>query len=157
MNTDIHSYETRNRDNLHYFPYNMEGASKRIRQSMPNLINLLPVDVRLKINSLYLKQFVSFYKSITIASYDANCTIPGCYYVVTTEAFVTISMHDARTPRWVADSTVPTLPPHEKLGFGFGLPGTCLFLDANIAGCRMPSVIDLRTAQVYCFAIFLTC
>ena len=33
----------------------------------------------LKITSLDLKQFVSFYKSITIASYDANCTIPGCY------------------------------------------------------------------------------
>ena len=79
MNTDIHSYETRNRDNLHYFPYNREGASKRIRHSMPNLINLLSADVRLKINSLDLKQFVSFYKSITIASYDANCTIPGCY------------------------------------------------------------------------------
>ena len=79
MNTDIHSYETRDRDNLHYFPYNREGASKRIRHSMPNLINLLSADVRLKINSLDLKQFVSFYKSITIASYDANCTIPGCY------------------------------------------------------------------------------
>ena len=79
MNTDIHSYETRNRDNVHYYPYNREGASKRIRHSMPNLINSLSANVRLKINSLDLKQFVSFYKSITIASYDANCTIPGCY------------------------------------------------------------------------------
>ena len=66
---------------VHYksFHYGGEGASKRIRHSMPNLINLLSADVRLKINSLDLKQFVSFYKSITIASYDANCTIPGCY------------------------------------------------------------------------------
>ena len=79
MNTDIHSYETRNRDNVHYFPYNRESASKRIRHSMPNLINSLSANVRLKMNSLDLKQFVSFYKSITIASYDANCTIPGCY------------------------------------------------------------------------------
>ena len=79
MNTDIHSYETRNRYNLYYLPYNREGASKRIRHSMPSLINLLSADVGLKINSLDLKQFVSFYKSITIASYDANCTITGCY------------------------------------------------------------------------------
>ena len=94
MNTDIHSYETRNRDNLHYFPYNRESASKRIRHSMPNLINLLSADVMLKINSMALKQFVSFYKSITIASYDVM-------YVVTTEAFFTISVHNARTPLWV--------------------------------------------------------
>ena len=79
MNTDIHLFETRNRDNPHYFPYNREGASKRNRHSMPNLINLLCADVRLKINSLNLKQFMSFYKSVTIASYDASCTIPGCY------------------------------------------------------------------------------
>ena len=58
MKTDIHSYETRNRDNLHYFPYNREDASKRIRHLMPNLINLLSADVRLKINSLDLKQFM---------------------------------------------------------------------------------------------------
>ena len=42
-------------------------------------INLLPADVRLKISLLDFNQVVSFYKSITIASYDANCTIPGCY------------------------------------------------------------------------------
>ena len=46
---------------------------------MPNLINLLPADVRLNINSLGLKQFVSFYKSITIDSYDAHYKISVCY------------------------------------------------------------------------------
>ena len=51
MNTDIHLYETRNRDNSHYFPYNKEGASKQNIHSMPNLINLLSADVRLKIES----------------------------------------------------------------------------------------------------------
>ena len=58
---DIHSYETRNRDNLYYFPYNREGASKRIRLSMPNLINLLSVDILLH---LHMCQYasVSLYK-----------------------------------------------------------------------------------------------
>ena len=32
-NSDVHSYETRNRDRPHYFPYNREGSSKRIRHS----------------------------------------------------------------------------------------------------------------------------
>ena len=68
MNTDIHSYETTKRDNLHYFPYNREGASKRIRHSMPNVIDLLSADVRLKINSLDFKQFVprclSYFRAI---------------------------------------------------------------------------------------------
>ena len=86
-NIDVHSYETRNRENLHYFSYNMQVASKRIRHSMPNLINLLPADVRLE-----LKQFVSFCKSITIDSYDANCAInQDVMYVVTTEAFVNVN------------------------------------------------------------------
>ena len=48
IKADIHSYETLNRDSLHYFSYNREGVSNRIRQSMPNLINLLLADVRLK-------------------------------------------------------------------------------------------------------------
>ena len=56
------------RDNLHYFSYNREGASNRIRHSMPNLISPLPADIRLKINSLDLNQLLSFYKSITVAS-----------------------------------------------------------------------------------------
>ena len=59
--------------------YLREGASKRISHSMPNFTNLLPADIRLKINSLDLKQFVSLCKSITIASYDANCMLPWCY------------------------------------------------------------------------------
>ena len=49
INADIHSYETRNRDRLYYFSYNRESVSKRIRHSMPTLINLLPEDVRLKL------------------------------------------------------------------------------------------------------------
>ena len=62
---------------------------------MPNFINLLSADVRLKINSLDLKQFVSFYKLITIASYDA--LFQDVMYVVTAEAVVTISVRNACT------------------------------------------------------------
>ena len=42
-------------------------------------ISLLPADVKLKINLLDLEQVVSYHKLITIASYDANCMIRGCY------------------------------------------------------------------------------
>ena len=40
-NSDVHSYETWNRDRPHYFPYNREGSSKQIRHSIPNLLQSL--------------------------------------------------------------------------------------------------------------------
>ena len=48
-NSDVHSYETRNRDRPHYFPYNREGSSKRIRHSIPNLIQSLSMEIRGKL------------------------------------------------------------------------------------------------------------
>ena len=40
-NADIQSYHTRRRNDLHYYSYNTEGASKRIRHAVPKIINEL--------------------------------------------------------------------------------------------------------------------
>ena len=78
-NSDVHSYETRNRDRPHYFPYNREGSSKRIRHSIPNLIQSLSMEIRGKLQSLDLKQLARYYKFCIINSYQATCTIQSCY------------------------------------------------------------------------------
>ena len=59
-NADIHSYHTRRRNDLHYFSYNTEGASKRIRHTIPNIINELTPLVREKLSTLNLEQFTNY-------------------------------------------------------------------------------------------------
>ena len=64
-NADIHSY-TRKRNDLHYFSYDTEGASKRIRPAILNVINELIPFVREKLRTLNLEQFTNYYKSFII-------------------------------------------------------------------------------------------
>ena len=71
-NADIHSYHTRRRNDLHYISYNTEGASKRIRHAIPNIINELTHLVREKLSTLNLEQFT---KSFIIYSYEVTCRI----------------------------------------------------------------------------------
>ena len=78
-NADIHSYHTRRRNDLHYFSYNTEGASKRIRHAIPNIINELTPLVREKLRTLNLEQFTNYYKSFIIDSYEVTCRIHQCY------------------------------------------------------------------------------
>ena len=78
-NSDVHSYETRNRDWPHYFPYNREGSSERIRHFKPNLVHSLSMEIRGKHQSLDLKQFACYYKVCIINAYQATCTIQRCY------------------------------------------------------------------------------
>ena len=78
-NSDVHSYETRNRDRPHKFPYNREGSSKRIRHYIPNLVHSWSMEIRGKLQSLDLKQFACYYELCIINSYQATCTIQRCY------------------------------------------------------------------------------
>ena len=78
-NADIHSYHTRRRNDLHYFSYNTEGASKRTRHAIPNIINELTPLVREKLSTLNLEQFTNYYKSFIIDSYEVTCRIHQCY------------------------------------------------------------------------------
>lgn len=77
-NSEVHSYNTRNKDNPHYFRFQKKGSRKRIRHSVPNLINDLPGDVKLKLESLDLKQFTTFYKLYVIDSYSYVCRLRIC-------------------------------------------------------------------------------
>ena len=55
MTSHIHTYHTRRRNDIHYFSYNTEGASKVIRHAIPNIINELTPLVREKLSTLTLK------------------------------------------------------------------------------------------------------
>ena len=59
-NADIDSYHTRRRNYLHYFSYDIEGASKRIWHAIPNIINQLPHLAYEKLSTLNLKQFAKY-------------------------------------------------------------------------------------------------
>ena len=78
-NADIHTHHTRRRNDLHHFSYNTEGASKRIRHAVPNIINELTPLVREKLSTLNLEQFTNYYKSFIIDSYEVTCRIHQCY------------------------------------------------------------------------------
>ena len=78
-NSDIHHYGTRNRDQLHYFPFKKTGASKCVRHSVPNLLNEIAPIVRSNLDTLSLEGFSSFYKSFVINAYDPVCHVWNCY------------------------------------------------------------------------------
>lgn len=78
-NSEIHSYETRNKDNLHYFPFNRIGASERIRHSIPNLIDESPEEIKIKLLSFDLKQFTIYYKNRMIDNYEEKCNLLICH------------------------------------------------------------------------------
>ena len=78
-NSDIHHYGTRNRDQLHYFPFKKTGASKCVRHSVTNLLNEIAPIVRSNLDTLSLKGVSSFYKSFVINAYDPVCQVRNCY------------------------------------------------------------------------------
>ena len=78
-NSDIHHYGTRNRDQLHYFPFKKTGASKCVRHSVPNSLNEIASIVRSNLDTLSLEGFSSFYKSFVINAYDPVCHVWNCY------------------------------------------------------------------------------
>ena len=78
-NSGIHHYGTRNRDQLHYFPFKKTGASKCVRHSVPNLLNEIAPIVRSNLDTLCFECFSSFYKSFVINAYDPVCHVRNCY------------------------------------------------------------------------------
>ena len=78
-NSEIHSYGTRSRDQLHYFPFEKTGASKCLRHSVPNLLTEIAPNVLSKFNTLSLEGFSSFYKTFVVSAYDPVCHVRNCY------------------------------------------------------------------------------
>ena len=78
-NSEIHSYGTRSREQLHYFPFKKTGASKCLRHSVPNLLTEIAPNVLSKLNTLSLEGFSSFYKTFVVSAYDPVCHVRNSY------------------------------------------------------------------------------
>ena len=78
-NSDVHEHRTRNRDQLHLYPYNNSTTLNCIRFHIPNLINKLPVLVSQKIDTHSLAGFSHYVKLYLIGQYQTECLIQNCY------------------------------------------------------------------------------
>ncbi len=78
-NRDIHTHETRARDNIHTIKTNHEYARSCIRYNLPKLINTMPNVITDKINTHSLSGFYGYAKNYLLNAYQDTCTIDNCY------------------------------------------------------------------------------
>ena len=78
-NSEIHGYQTRNREQLR--PQTMNNISSRscIRFHIPNVINNLPTNVTDKIGTHSLSGFSHYVKLHLLEKYPIECVIQNCY------------------------------------------------------------------------------
>ena len=78
-NSDIHSYQTRRRNELRPINFNNINTRNCIRFHIPNLINNLPENVKSKIDTHSMKGFSHYFKIYLIGKYQLECYIQNCY------------------------------------------------------------------------------
>ncbi len=79
LNSDIHHYNTRNKNNLHATRTNHKFAKKCLRKSIPNTINSVPNKIRNKTKTHSMQTFVNDIKALYLANYKVTCSIANCY------------------------------------------------------------------------------
>ena len=78
-NSEVHPYNTRNRDSLRSNFCRNTTSRNCIRIHIPNLINNLPLNVRNKIGTHSLPGFSNYMKIYLIQKYEDECHIQNCY------------------------------------------------------------------------------
>ena len=78
-NSEVHNYNTRQRNMLRPPNFNLRFTGKCIRFHIPNLINNLPDIVTNKIQTLSLQGFANYLKNYLLSKYDSKCLIENCY------------------------------------------------------------------------------
>lgn len=78
-NDVIHSYNTRQRHNLHIYGTRTRAASNCIRHYIPKLIGELPSLITEKIDTHSYNGFSAYAKKMFIQNYSTECSIPSCY------------------------------------------------------------------------------
>ena len=79
IRSDIHEYNTRNKNALETIETNTKLASNCIRHAIPKIINNTQVEVIENISTHSLDGFTWYIKQKFINSYEADCTVPNCY------------------------------------------------------------------------------
>ena len=78
-NSDIHTFNTRNRHKLHLYPFRNATTKNCIRFHIPNVINNIPIQVIEKVDTHSLSGFSHYVKLYLIAQYPLECFIQNCY------------------------------------------------------------------------------
>ena len=77
-NDDFHHYDTRHSELLRLPQPRTERGRKCLRNSVPNLLNSLPSDIRYCLNQP-IGSMISYFKRAVLSGYHSNCSIPDCY------------------------------------------------------------------------------
>ena len=78
-NMEIHTYHTRQSQNLHVFPYRKSNTRNTVRHHIPTLINDLPQCIVEKVKTHSLPSIKAAIKKHYLDQYLETCTIPNCY------------------------------------------------------------------------------
>ena len=79
MNSDVHCYNTRHKNEFRSLKVNHEFARKCIRYDIPVIVNNLPASLLSKVHSHSIKNLMHTYKQMLIRSYKENCTLNNCW------------------------------------------------------------------------------
>ena len=79
LNHDIHSHNTRTRNNIHTHPARHEFAKRSIRHDIPRTVNNSPHIIKVKILTHSLQGFTNYIKTHYLQSYLSQCTEINCY------------------------------------------------------------------------------
>ena len=79
LRNEIHSYDTRHKNDLHSIKVNTEYAKKCIRYDIPNFINSLDDSLKARLDTHNLKSILNYHKNLKILGYTFECTDDNCY------------------------------------------------------------------------------
>ena len=79
LNSNVHSYNTRNKNNLHASHKKHKFSEKCLRHNIVKTVNSMPPQVLNKIYTHSLHGFKIFTKLYLISNYSDTCDIPNCY------------------------------------------------------------------------------
>ena len=78
-NEGIHSYETRNKKDVHKTFTKYEFVKKWLKNKLVNLINECPLNIKSKVNTHSYQGFSLYVKNQLINKYFDTCAIINCY------------------------------------------------------------------------------
>ncbi len=79
LNSEIHNYNTRNKNYIHILRTNHQFAKKCLRKNVPYTVNSIPPNVRDKIKTHSMQRFVNDIKTLYLGNYKIQCSIANCY------------------------------------------------------------------------------
>jgi hypothetical protein len=84
--SQIHSYNTRHRNQLHTIKTRTKMGEKCLRCIIPHTVNQTEEAILTKINTHSYQGFCSYFKICCVNSYQEECVIPDCYVCISSHS-----------------------------------------------------------------------